>query len=220
MDRKFMQAIAQGGAKNKAKLYDCGGKPCVVAKNGNPYLIHTFRFMRTDGSVVVHTSDLIDGLVPTLEIPKPPVKRNNTWEGKFFLHKPNMIGYLSRTPGFPPELLPHKGATLYAPFHFFYFEETVHEEVDGFMIKSCTKYSSKFDRKMSFIDRVNETEREDPNLKAKAMELYTTMEDLQRQADELEQKLAELDPMGKIADEFKRMREKLMTAAKGGDGEW
>ena len=73
---------------------------------------------------------------------------------------------------------------------------------------------------MSFIDSKNETEREDPKLKAKAMELYTTMEDLQRQADDLEQKLAELDPMGKIADEFKRMREKLMTAAKGGDGEW
>ena len=209
MNREFEQAVVKG-SKNTTTFSKVANMLAVEGANGNTYIIREFRFASPHKTIRVIN---LEG-VPTIEIPKPPVKRKKNWEGKFFLYKPRKYG-LHPAHQVGPVV---KTAVLYAPFHFFYFEESIFEETEGFTIKSYDKYSSKFDRSFTFIDKSSLIEREDPVLKEKATEIFTQIEDLKREKDKLEEKLDELDPLGKLAVEFDEMKQKLLNSIR--EDEW
>ena len=203
MDRDFQYAV-HSARKDKIKFFKSGGYLCLKI-NDVRYSVGSFNFYKVpdmfNEDIVVITTKVLGG-VPTLKIPIPSIRRTAKFDNKFFLtsvRKANSTYH-------------EKTATLYAPFLYFYFEESQFEEIQGYVSNIYPKYSSKLDRNINFIDFNRSFEREDDKLKKEAIEMFTQIEELEKQIKRLGTKLYELDPNGRVEEEFKEMRNKLMQA--------
>jgi len=139
---------------------------------------------------------------PTIKIPVPIIRRKVAYDNKFFFSEIKKQYTYSQGNS--------RSGTLYIPFLYCYFEETFHEESNGYIIRVFPKYSSKIDRNLTFIDFNNFTEREDEELKSKAIELWIEMNSLYLKARSLEEEFDAIDSYGKLREEFRVMSNKLV----------
>jgi len=146
---------------------------------------------------------------PTLQIPIPVIRRKILYDNKFFFASMIRIGRQQLSKG------SYRTGILFIPFLYCYFEESSHEEKEGYIIKTYPRYSSKLDRNLTFVDRNNFMEREDDELKQEAIDIYIQIRELEREQNELKEKLDKLDSLGKLQQEFAQMEQKLVQ--NGGD---
>jgi hypothetical protein len=214
LDREFQYAV-HSARKDKINFVNVGGN-CLNIRDVT-YKINKFCFYKVsdifnEDTTIISTSAIAQ--VPKLRIPTPAIRRIPKFDNKFFLsqvRKAPTQGWRGTAAKF------EKTAELYAPFLYFYFEETQFEENKGYITTVYPKYSSKLDRNITFVDYNTHFERENEELKNEAVELFTKIEDLKRKRDHLIDELQVRDPDGRIQKEFEEMRRKLKDAVTDDD---
>lgn len=211
----FTHAV-ETSRKDKTRMFlDGKSEICIKIMNGETIVIRQIVFYKSalggildddNTPVKIHLPTTYLKTCPTLKIPIPVIRRVINYDNKFFLSECKKVH--------TPQLNTRTGV-LYAPFLYFYFEESFHEETRGYIIKTFPKYSSKLDRNLTFVDRDNHTEREDEDLKAEATGIYILKRELQRQMVELQEKLDEIDIEGRLQQEFASMEDKLIQNGGG-----
>lgn len=200
--------------KDKTQIQEKNGE-FVVVVNEEEIVIRGFCFYKPDFEGVLDSTGPTIRVPPTeiktcpvIKIPIPVVRRKAVFDNKFFFAELSKIG---RPPAqIHGPVLPGRNGILYIPFLYCYFEETFHEESAGYIIRTFPKYSSKIDRNLTFVDWNNFTEREDEELKSKAIEMWIEIQSLRQRASALEEEFDKIDQYGKLQKEFRDMEKKLI----------
>ena len=161
-------------------------------------------FLKED-SQIVYSGKLLG--TPSMEVPIPKVKRIADFtENRFFI---------SKNQGEPVH--PIKGITLYAPWHYFYFERRETEHIHGYRKIFKEKWTSKIDMEISFYSGI-EREETIPEIKDQAMDMYEKLFFLERERKEAENLLDKFDPDRKLEIEYLKVQEKLKKSLKAFGG--
>jgi len=199
----FQNAVRSGVSHGKVALSP-SGNIMVPGKRGNLF-INEWKFYKpedvfNDAPAEVVFKGQLAGK-PKLKIPIPNVKRTASFaaDAGFFIISSR--GY----------------HTMFAPWHYFYFEKFEVEEVRGYQKVIREKFVSKLDSEMCFFTEGEKTE-DIPELKDKAIDYYLEKGRLQDKLLENESKLDEIDPKRTLQKEYQEIQDRLQGIFKNKDG--
>ena len=214
----FIHAV-ENTRNDKTQMFSGPNNEYMVMVKDEPITVRAFVFYKqTHGGILDDDNDDLTKIIlpatvlkncPNLKIPVPVIRRKILYDNRFFFASMIRIGNQRLSTGST------RAGNLYIPFLYCYFEESSHEEKEGYIIKTYPKYSSKLDRNLTFVDRDTFMDREDDVLKQEAIDYYIQIKELQREQIMLTEKLDKLDTLGRLQQEFAQMEQKLVQ--NGGD---